>query len=104
MQLVMGRDAILNVKHEANWEYIRQRKQRMIHLNNLRENRKRREYTYHVGQQVLVKNDWTKSKYGEDPWKGPFEILKVNDNGTVRLRMGAVIDTVNLRQIKPFNS
>ena len=27
MQLVFGRDAILNIKHVADWEHIRQRKQ-----------------------------------------------------------------------------
>ena len=28
MQLIFGRDAILNTKFQANWEYIRQRKQK----------------------------------------------------------------------------
>ena len=30
MQLVFGRDAILNIKHVADWEHIRQRKQLRI--------------------------------------------------------------------------
>ena len=40
-QLVFGRDALLNVSFQADWELIRQRKQRMINLNNARENSKR---------------------------------------------------------------
>ena len=43
-----------------------------------------------------------KSKYGQDPWEGPYPIQQVNNNGTVVLQMGAVIDTVNVRRIKPF--
>ena len=37
MQLVFGRDAILNIKHVANWEHIRQLKQLQINHNNKRE-------------------------------------------------------------------
>ena len=69
--------------------------------NNERENAKRIRHTYSVGDKVLYAID-TKSKYGEDPWKGPFKIRKVYDNGTVRLQMGAVTDTVNIRLLKPY--
>ena len=34
MQLVFGRDAILNIKHVADWEHIRKRKQLRINHNN----------------------------------------------------------------------
>ena len=43
----------------------------------------------------------TENKY-ETPFKGPYTILTVNNNGTVRLQMGAVIDTVNIRRLQPF--
>jgi len=33
-QLVFGRDAILNVKFDANWKLIRECKQRAINKNN----------------------------------------------------------------------
>jgi hypothetical protein len=42
MQLVFGRDAILNVKHVSNWEHIRQRKQTRINENNKRKIMSRR--------------------------------------------------------------
>jgi hypothetical protein len=38
----------------------------------------------------------------ERPYSGPHSITQVNTNGTVRLRMGAVIDTVNIRRLTPF--
>jgi hypothetical protein len=37
----------------------------------------------------------------EQPYKGPYVITKVNNNGTVRLKMGAVTDTVNIRPTTP---
>jgi len=38
MQLVFGCDAFLNIAHDANWRYIKGRKQRLIKINNNREN------------------------------------------------------------------
>ena len=103
MQLVMGHDAILNVKHEANWKYIRDRKQRIIEENNKHENSKHIKYDYQVGQKVLLNTDWSKTaKYGENPYDSPYNIVKVNDNGTVSLKMGSVTDTINIRRIKPY--
>ena len=75
VQLVFGRDALLNVSVQADWEIIRQRKQRMINLNNARENISRREYTYTVGQQVMVKMDPNR-KHGEDFFKGHSRLAK----------------------------
>ena len=53
MQLVFGRDAILNTVFEANWKYIQDRKQQLIRKNNQRENAKRIPDEYHVGDKVL---------------------------------------------------
>ena len=36
-------------------------------------------------------------------FEGPYEITKVNDNGTVRFQKGIVNDVINLRNIKPFH-
>jgi hypothetical protein len=80
-QLVFGRDMILNVKHEADWEYIRARKQNIILINNTAENAKRIPHTYNMGDKVLLKRG-TKYKY-ETTYQGPFTITQVNENGTV---------------------
>jgi transposase InsO family protein len=99
-QLVFGRDMILNVKHEANWEYIRARKQNLILKNNKAENSKRIPHTYSVGDKVLLKRG-TENKY-ETPYSGPHIILKVNDNGTVRMQVKNVEDTYNIRRLTPY--
>jgi transposase InsO family protein len=99
-QLVFGRDMIFNVKHAANWEYIRARKQNILNNNNKRENVKRTPHTYRINDKVMLKIG-TENKY-ETPYKGPYTIQTVNTNGTVRLKMGAVIDTVSIRRLQPF--
>jgi hypothetical protein len=91
---------ILNVKHEANWEFIRARKQNIIAKNNKAENAKRIPHTYAVGDQVLLRRG-TENKY-ETPYKGPFSILKVHDNGTVRMKVKNVEDTYNIRRLTPY--
>ena len=55
MQLVFGRDYILNIKHLADLEHIRQRKQLQINHNNMRENMRRNNHQYKVGDKILVK-------------------------------------------------
>jgi len=101
MQLVFGRDAIFNVKHLANWKYIQDRKQALINLNNKKENSSRRPHQYQVGARVIVK-DAQRLKYGSDAYHGPYPITEVRDNGTVRIQMGAVSDTYNIRNIHPY--
>jgi tRNA A37 threonylcarbamoyladenosine synthetase subunit TsaC/SUA5/YrdC len=99
--LVFGRDAILNTKFEANWKLIRERKQRAINHNNRKENMKRIPHDYRVGDKVLYRGD-SLSKFSEDQYDGPYTIVQVNTNGTVRLKMDAVTDTVNIRLLKPY--
>ena len=49
----------------------------------------------------MVKLDHT-SKYGTNACKGPFKVSKVNDNSMVCLEMGNIVDTYNIRNIKPY--
>jgi hypothetical protein len=95
-----NRKNIALVYSTANWEYIRARKQRLIQKNNKKENKSRVPHTYHVNDKVMLRKG-TENKY-EVPFSGPRKILKVNANGTVRLRVGSVTDTVNIRRIEPY--
>ena len=99
-QLVFGRDMIFNINHTANWDYIRARKQKLIDKNNERENAKRIDYEYQKGDKILLRTG-TENKY-EQPYSGPHPILRINNNGTVRIQKGAVTETVNIRRITPY--
>ena len=100
MQLVFGRDVILNIKHVADWEHIQQCKQLRINHNNKRENMRRNNHQYKVGDKILVKRR-NNSKH-ELEFMGPLPITQINDNGTVNLQKGIINDATNIRRIKPF--
>ena len=103
-QLVFGRDALLNISFEADWQYIKERKQHRIVQNNKRENARRLDHTYRQGDQVMIKDD-PHRKHDGARWKGPYTVNQVYDNGTVQLakatRSGGLYETWNIRQLKP---
>ena len=105
-QLVFGRDAIHNIRFEADWQFIKDRRQKVIVQNNKKENAKRVPYTYSVGDKVKVLQH-KQRKHGEPLYRGPYDVVAVNDNGTLRLRStkprgGFVYQTWNLRNVHPY--
>jgi Zn-finger domain-containing protein len=91
---------IFNIKHTANWDFIKSRKQVIIQKNNARENSTRIPHNYHVGDKVML-HIGTTFKY-EQPYSGPHEVQEVFPNGTIRLKVGAVTDRFNIRRIHPY--
>ena len=107
-QLVFSRDAMHNVGFKADWQYIKDRKQKLILQNNKRENATRLPHAYQVGDLVKVRQDPNR-KHGQDQYTGPLRIERLYDNGTVKLRQdtahgGAVYQTWNLRNISPYKA
>ena len=101
-QLVFGRDAILNTKFKADWNFIRSRKQQIIDYNNRRENSKRLAHSYKVGDKVLLERN-KKTKYGEPEYDGPFTIVTARPHAAyVRVDKGNYINTINIRHLHPF--
>ena len=86
-QLVFGQDAITNIKFEADWNLIHQRKQEMIRQNNIKENHKPVEHEYHVNDKILVRND-NLAKFEYDPWEEPFTIVGLSKNSNVKVDEG----------------
>ena len=100
-QLVFGRDTILDINQEANWQLIKQHKQVFINKGNQKENRQRQSHVYRTGDKILLKNAW-KMEFNQDTYIGPNTVTKVRNNGIVRARKGYLTDTYNLRNITPF--
>ncbi len=91
---------IFNIRHEADWQLIRERKRARIQENNARENSKRREHDYAVGDQVLItKADFNKM---EPSREGPYTISRVHANGTVTIQKGRALQRINIRQCMPY--
>ncbi len=106
-QLVFNRDAMHNVGFQADWKYIKERKQKLILQNNKKENKSRIPYKYKVGDRVMILQDPNR-KHGADRYKGPYTVVQVfSDNGTAKLeyltpRGGAVSETWNIRNLFPY--
>lgn len=82
MQMVYNRDAILNIKFQADWKVIKE-KTKIIAWNNQKQNSKRIKDTYQIGDKILLQRVKT-SKFGEPEYDGPYTILQVNqENGTL---------------------
>ena len=80
---------------------IQQRRQLKIDENLRRQNQKRREYHFHIGQPVLIKTI-TPSKL-EPCAHGPYPIVQTYTNGTVDIaRTPHVLERINIRCLVPF--
>ena len=99
-QMVFGRDMIFNLKSLINWKAISIKKQQLVDKANLRENTKRVDFDYRVGQKAYVINsDIHRTLNG--PKFGPFEITDIYTNGNVRIQRGAVNERINIRRLEP---
>jgi len=65
-QSVFCRDAMLNATFQADWQFIGERKQRLIIQNNKRENAKRKLHARNAGDVVMVKAGKAR-KHGSSP-------------------------------------
>ena len=100
-QLVFGRDMLLDMKFLADWEAIRLRKQKDVDKNNSKENSLRVPHDYQVGDKVLVTDKDIHRKLN-CPTKGPYSIVQVYANGTIRVQRGAVTERINIRRCTPY--
>eukprot|EP00957_Ditylum_brightwellii_P211317 15366036-Ditylum_brightwellii.AAC.1 len=57
MQLVSGRDTMLNVMHLANWQFIQEHWQDLMKKNDKQENIKWKSHKHHVNDKIIIKND-----------------------------------------------
>jgi hypothetical protein len=73
---------LLHIQLKTDWARIRQRKQDIINVNNGKENSKRIEHEYHVGDKVLLEKPGLISKLST-PHMGPYRITDTYTNGTV---------------------
>ena len=99
-QLVFGRDMMFNLTSLINWKELMIRKQQLVDQANLRENAKRIDFDYKIGQQVYILKDGIQRKL-DSPKMGPFNITEVFTNGTVNIQRGAITERINIRRLEP---
>ena len=76
---------ILNLKFEADWQAIKQRKQSVINKNNLKENSERIPHMHGVGDKLFLEKDANKHELNDE---GPHKVIAVNNDGTPSYEKG----------------
>jgi pyruvate kinase len=92
---------ILPIQFKANWAQLALRKQAVINKSNAKENKKRLEYEYKIGDKVLLEKGGIQPKMVA-PREGPYKVTKVSNNGTVCIQKGVVNQRVNIRRLTPY--
>ena len=98
---VFGRDMLFDIPYSADWTDIGRRRQELVNQNNDRENKRRIDFDYAVGQKVLLNKDGILRK-AQDKNDGPYVITQVHTNGTVRIQRGTMTERLNIRRLSPY--
>ena len=94
---------VLPVDHNVDWNEITKRKQKKKNESCERENKKRLEHTCEQGDKVLLKVPGKTLRRAERIRRGPHEVIKHNDDGSVTIQKSpCVTDTANIRRLDPF--
>jgi hypothetical protein len=108
-QLAFGHDMIFRQTAIIDWERLKAIRNKQTAQNNEKENRKRVEHKYKVGDKVLIKlkpyERRNNPKISPSTYEsGPFKILVIYANGNVKLQRGAYEDIINIRRLTPYYS
>ena len=98
---IFGRDMLFDIPYLADWKAIGQRRQELVNRDNAKENARRIDFDYAVGQKVFLRKDGILRK-AEDKYLGPYVITQVHTNGTVRIQRGTMSERLNIRRITSF--
>ena len=99
--LAFHRDMLVDLPLIADLVTIQQNRQALIDENLRRQNRKRREFHYAVGQEVLIKT--VQPNKLEKRAHGPYPIVQVYTNGTMDAQRAThVLERLNIRRVIPY--
>ncbi len=99
--MVFQRDMFLDLPLIADLALIQSKRQLLIDDNLRRQNQRRREWNYIVGDEVLIKVD-EPTKLAERT-HGPYRITQLYTNGTVDVRLAHhVVERLNIRWLVPY--
>ena len=106
-QLAFGCDMIFRHRVKIDWEMIKHKRSKQALANNTKENKKRVDHEYQVGDfAILLIPPYERSKQAKisSPTNGVYKILEINKNyGTVCLDYGGYSDWVSIRRIRPYH-
>ena len=98
---IFGRDMLFDIPYVVDWTKVGLRRQARVDKDAIRLNAKRLEHDYAVGDNILIVKDGILRK-AEDKYVGPYRIIQVYTNGTVRIQRGNISERLNIRRIIPY--
>ena len=101
--IAFQRDMIMNLSFIVDLQNIQEQRQCLVDKNNDRENTKRIDYNYHVGEWILIRKDTYLDKL-EERNLGPYQVIQVQVNGILTIgKRTNVLERINIRRVKPYN-
>jgi hypothetical protein len=99
---IFGQDMLLNILFVADQRKIGEQRQSLTNHGNQQENAKQIDYSYKVGDKVLVINEGilckAESSYGKYQWT----ITTVHTNGTIRIQCTIKTERLSIWRVEPF--
>ena len=99
---IFGQDMLFDIPFIADWCKIGEHRQSLADHDNMRKNKRRIDFDYKIGDQVLIAKNGilckSESKFGKEPWT----ITTVHTNGTIRVQCGSKSERINIRRVIPF--
>jgi hypothetical protein len=99
---IFGREMLFDIQFIADWQKMGEHGQQLTDLNNARENKRRIDYDYKVGQKVLLRKEGilrnAESRYHKKPWL----IMSAHTNGTITVQGRNKTDRMNIWRVKLF--
>ena len=93
---------LFDIPFIADWKKIGDYRQRQTDRNTARENKKRVDYDYDIGDKVLIIKDGILRKAESPKQKEPWTITRVHTNGTIRVNSGTRSERINIRRVEPY--
>ena len=101
--IVFGWDMLFDLPFIHDMEKTHVWKQWLINKSNKRENACHIGHDYEIGDKVLIVKQGILCKI-EAIKHGPYEIVKVFENGMVELQWGSMCECINIQWLEPFYS
>ena len=100
-QIVFGRDMLFDLSFTTEYKEIKKRKQEASDANTHKENSKRIKHEYKVNDQVLLDRGILQRKLIPKR-EGPYQVVRVYSNGTLKIRKGIYVQRVSIRRCVPY--
>ena len=93
----------MRAKVLVDWETVIRNKEAVANRGLIRENKKRIDHDYRIADYVMIQLDQTEQKRKlNPPYTGPYRLLKIYNNGTLKIKRGVYEENIYIRRLKPY--